>query len=193
MRARCWNKGEGRGVYYGLEYTPTIPWWDPELGGGPSRRVGKIRPHTSPHLVTVRERIQINGSPISGSLFTRYFFELWDRFSDITANSSTPNPNPQSSDTEPGYFRYSTLFPFHTFINKGIQTATVECGIRGEYDSPNILSADAVTVSAITRLGIDHTGMLRETIEKITWHKSRTMKVACKLWRSSRFLKYKRF
>lgn len=35
--------------------------------------------YTSPHLVAVRERIRINGVPISEELFARYFFEVWER------------------------------------------------------------------------------------------------------------------
>ena len=35
--------------------------------------------YTSPHLVAVRERITINGKPISEEDFTKYFFEVWDR------------------------------------------------------------------------------------------------------------------
>jgi folylpolyglutamate synthase len=34
--------------------------------------------YTSPHLVAVRERIRINGEPLSEEDFTRYFFEVWD-------------------------------------------------------------------------------------------------------------------
>jgi len=36
--------------------------------------------YTSPHLITVRERIKLNGHAISESSFERYFWELWDRF-----------------------------------------------------------------------------------------------------------------
>ncbi|KAF9199975.1 Folylpolyglutamate synthetase, partial [Haplosporangium sp. Z 27] len=35
--------------------------------------------YTSPHLMEVRERIRINGAPISQELFAKYFFEVWDR------------------------------------------------------------------------------------------------------------------
>lgn len=42
----------------------------------PDARVGL---YTSPHMVAVRERIRINGEPISEDLFARYFFEVWDK------------------------------------------------------------------------------------------------------------------
>lgn len=143
---------------------------------GPEHKFGKVGLYTSPHLVTVRERIRIDGSPISESLFTHYFFELWDRFSNAAASSSPPHPNPQSSETKPGYFRFLTLLAFHTFMEEGVKNAVIECGIGGEYDSTNILPSKSVLVTAITRLGIDHTGMLGETIEEIAWHKAGIMK-----------------
>jgi len=149
---------------------------DQGLVDGKRKHLGKIGLYTSPHLITVRERIRIDGSPISETLFTRYFFELWDRFSDAAAHSTPLHLNPQSTETKPGYFRYLTLLALHAFMEEGVETAIIECGIGGEYDSTNILPADAVTVSAITRLGIDHVGMLGHTIDNIAWHKSGIMK-----------------
>lgn len=35
--------------------------------------------YTSPHLVAVRERIRINGVPLSEDRFAKYFFEVWDQ------------------------------------------------------------------------------------------------------------------
>ena len=137
--------------------------------------LGKIGLYTSPHLITVRERIRIDGAPISESMFTRYFFELWDRFSTATT-SNLSDPNPSSLDVRPGYFRYLTLLALHTFMEERVETAIVECGIGGEYDSTNILPAEAVTVSAITKLGIDHVGMLGNAIENIAWHKGGILK-----------------
>lgn len=46
--------------------------------------------YTSPHLVSVRERIQIDGKPISEEDFTRFFFEVWDRLEstkDVSLNA----------------------------------------------------------------------------------------------------------
>ena len=152
----------GRSVTDGLETTDR------------NKGLGKIGLYSSPHLITVRERIRIDGTPISESLFTRYFFELWDRFS--SGASNLPGTNSSSVDVRPGYFRYLTLLAFHTFMKEGVETAIVECGIGGEYDSTNILPPEAVTVSAITKLGIDHVGMLGNEIENIAWHKGGILK-----------------
>jgi folylpolyglutamate synthase len=141
-----------------------------------SKSLGKIGLYTSPHLVTVRERIRISNEPISQSLFASHFFTLWDRFS--ASAVAAGHPNPLSSETKPGYFRYLTIMALHVFLQEGVRTAIVECGIGGEYDSTNILTKDAVTVTAITRLGIDHVGMLGDNLEKIAWHKGGIMKEA---------------
>ena len=144
-----------------------------KASGQESRRMlGKVGLYTSPHLITVRERIRIDGAPISELLFTRYFFEIWDRLSSAVAMANPAHPDPQSSDTKPGYFRFLTLLAFHTFMKEGVESAIIECGIGGEYDSTNILPPEAVTVAAITRLGIDHIGMLGETIVEIARHKA---------------------
>jgi folylpolyglutamate synthase len=138
--------------------------------------LGKVGLYTSPHLVTVRERIRINNEPISQSLFTSHFFTLWDRFNSSAAAAG--HHSPSSPDTKPGYFRYLTIMALHVFLQEGVRTAIVECGIGGEYDSTNILTKDAVTVTAITKLGIDHVGMLGDNLSKIAWHKGGIMKEA---------------
>ena len=73
----------------------------------------------------------------------------------MTSNLSDPN----AVDLRPGYFRYLTLLALHTLMKEGVKTASVECGIGGEYDGTNILPSEAVMVSAITKLGIDHVGI----------------------------------
>lgn len=65
---------------------------------------------------------------------------------------------------------------FHTYMSEGVDTAIIECGIGGEYDSTNILVKP--TVTGITSLGIDHTSMLGNTIEEIAWHKGGIMKAS---------------
>lgn len=136
----------------------------------------KIGLYTSPHLVTPRERIRIDGAPIAEDLFARYFFEIWDRLEAAAATSAGEPGDSVSAAPRPGYFRYLTIMALHTFVQEGVQSAIMECGIGGEYDSTNILPAEAVSVAAIARLGIDHVGMLGDTIEQIAWHKAGIMK-----------------
>lgn len=127
-------------------------------------KFAKIGLYTSPHLRSVRERIQINNEPIPEDLFTRYFFEVWDRL-EASVSAQTLPP-----DSKPMYFRFLTLLALHTYLSEGVQTAVIECGIGGEYDATNIIQSP--TVCAVTSLGIDHTAMLGNTVEEIAWHKA---------------------
>lgn len=110
----------------------------------------------------MRERIQINNEPISEQLFSKYFFDVWDRLSVVGDGS------------KPVYFRFLTLMAFHVFLQEHVDTAVIECGIGGEYDSTNLFVSPSVT--AVTALGIDHVGMLGNTIEEIAWHKAGVFK-----------------
>lgn len=58
--------------------------------------------YTSPHLLSVCERIQLQGRPIDRDLFARYTFEVLDRL----ASSDQPPPN---------YFRFLTLLSLYAF------------------------------------------------------------------------------
>lgn len=143
----------------------------------PPYPIKKIGLYTSPHLKTVRERIRINGEPISEPLFTRYFFEVWDRLS-LTKSSETEFPTLQPSDkVKPMYFKYLTVLSFHIFMSEGVDTAIYEVGVGGKYDSTNII--DKPTVTGISALGIDHTFMLGDTIESITSNKVGIFKRNC--------------
>lgn len=130
----------------------------------------KIGLYTSPHLRFVRERIQINNEPLSEEKFAHYFFEIWDRLDESAKEAGKP----ADLTAKPVYFRYLTLMALHTYMSEGIDTAIIECGIGGEYDSTNILVSP--TVTGITSLGIDHTAVLGSTIEEIAWHKAGIMK-----------------
>jgi folylpolyglutamate synthase len=68
------------------------------------------------------------------------------------------------------YFRYLTLMALHAYLKEGVDSAVIECGIGGEFDSTNILIKP--TVTAVTSLGIDHTAMLGSTLPEIAWHKA---------------------
>ena len=136
----------------------------------PRAPLHKIGLYTSPHLRFVRERIQINNEPLSEESFAKYFFEVWDRLEDAAKSKGLP----VDAAAKPVYFRFLTLMAFHTYMSEGVDTAVIECGIGGEHDSTNIITAP--TVTGITSLGIDHVAMLGNTIEEIAWHKAGIMK-----------------
>ena len=103
-------------------------------------------------------------------MFARYFFETWDRLEETARRKGLP----ADVTAKPVYFRFLTLMAFHTFLSEGVDTAIIECGIGGEYDTTNIIKKP--TVTGITSLGIDHTAILGNTIEEIAWHKAGIMK-----------------
>ncbi|MCJ1481353.1 Folylpolyglutamate synthetase [Schaereria dolodes] len=130
----------------------------------------KVGLYTSPHLRFVRERIQINGRPLTEETFAKYFFQIWDRLEEAARKAGQP----ADKTAKPVYFRFLTLMALHTYMSEGVDTAILECGIGGEYDSTNII--EQPTVTGITSLGIDHTFLLGSTIEEIAWHKAGIMK-----------------
>lgn len=84
---------------------------------------------SSPHLLEVRERIRINGKPISRLEFAKYF---WNIYNDLERQKSDPYDMPL-------YFRFLTIMAFNIFVDKKVDVAVIEVGIGGEYDCTNVL------------------------------------------------------
>lgn len=115
----------------------------------------------------MRERIQINNTPLSEEAFAKYFFEIWDR---LEAAARAEGKDPAAPGTKPVYFRFLTIMALHAYLREGVDAAVIECGIGGEHDSTNIIAHP--TVTAVTSLGIDHVAMLGGTLPEIAWHKA---------------------
>ncbi|XDG08554.1 hypothetical protein ABKA04_008169 [Annulohypoxylon sp. FPYF3050] len=187
------TKGKGSVCAY-LTSILTSPNSNTGTGTGASIAsvAGKVGTYTSPHLLSVRERIQVNGTPISQELFARYFFEVWDALTAAaraeaaslnSLNSQGKGDGKEVSEEEitgpaskPFYFRFLTLLALHAFVREGVTSAVIECGIGGEYDSTNILPPGAVTAAVVAQLGVDHVGMLGGTVPEIAWNKAGIMK-----------------
>ncbi|KAG1872738.1 Mur ligase [Suillus tomentosus] len=114
--------------------------------------------YTSPHLVAVRERIRINGEPLSEEEFARYFFEVWNLLQNTKCEAAT-------TPFMPNYFRYLTLMAFYTFYQLKVDATILEVGIGGRSDSTNIVPKPVVT--GVTALGYDHTRLLGEKLSQI--------------------------
>ncbi|KAM9325453.1 folylpolyglutamate synthase, mitochondrial [Gastrophryne carolinensis] len=117
--------------------------------------------YSSPHLVQVRERIRINGQPISKEMFSKYFWQVYNRLEETKTDDYC---------SMPAYFRFLTIMAFHVFLQEKVYLAVLEVGIGGAYDCTNIIRKPIVC--GISSLGIDHTAILGDTIEKIAWQKS---------------------
>ncbi|XP_012224244.1 folylpolyglutamate synthase, mitochondrial-like [Linepithema humile] len=115
---------------------------------------------SSPHLVSVRERIRLNGEPISRSHFTRSFWNVY---------RNLERKREYESDM-PTYFRFLTILTFHVFLEANVDVAIVEVGIGGELDSTNVLR-NPVCVG-VTSLALEHTALLGNTLEAIAHQKS---------------------
>ena len=120
--------------------------------------------YTSPHLISVRERMRINSLPITEEQFAKYFFEVWDALEESALREG------RDPSYKPNYFRFLTLMSFHVSIREAIDVAIYEVGVGGAWDSTKIVGLPAVT--GITTLGMDHVAVLGDTIEKISWHKA---------------------
>jgi folylpolyglutamate synthase len=131
------------------------------LRTGFPKRVGL---YTSPDLQCIRERIQIDDRPISEDLFTRYFFEVWEK---LMSHDVEQNKQPAR---QPRYLQFMALLAFHAFIREKVDAAIFETHHGGEYDATNVIRAPVAT--GITSLGMDHIEQLGPTMENIAWHKA---------------------
>ncbi|XP_071947427.1 folylpolyglutamate synthase, mitochondrial-like [Antedon mediterranea] len=117
--------------------------------------------YSSPHLVEVRERIRINGQPISKQSFADTLFTVYNR---LVATKD------QCNGEMPAYFRFLTIMAFHLFLQEKVDVAIIEVGLGGAYDCTNIIKNPVVV--GITSLGLDHIRVLGDTIGKIAWQKA---------------------
>lgn len=125
------------------------------------RRCGyKTGFYSSPHMVHVRERIRIQGRPVSEQYFAEQFFHVYNT---LTAAL-------KSNQQLPAYFKFLTVLAFRIFCLEQVDVAIVEVGIGGEYDCTNVIQNPVAC--AITTLDLDHTKLLGNTISEIAWHKA---------------------
>ena len=111
-------------------------------------------------MKSIRERIRINGEPISEELFTSRFFEVWDKLPDrATCLLDIPR-----------YLQLLTLISYHVFIMENVDVAIYETHLGGEFDATNVVRNPAIT--AVTSIAMDHVKLLGPTVEKIAWHKA---------------------
>ena len=118
--------------------------------------------YSSPHLVSVTERIKINGEPISQELFAESFWPVYDKVAK------------GQDDDKPAYFKFLTVLAFNIFVKEKVDVAVIEVGIGGSYDCTNVIE-NPIAVG-ITTLDYDHTKILGENIDEIAWHKAGIMK-----------------
>lgn len=120
--------------------------------------------YTSPHLVHPRERISIDGEPISVKNFEEVFSQV-EPFLEIVDEKI-----PGGSVT---FFEVLTAMAFVSFSDTPVDVILLEVGMGGSWDATNVLTP---MVSVITPIDLDHQEYLGNTIEKIALEKAGIIK-----------------
>lgn len=124
----------------------------------------KVGLFTSPHLLSFRERIRINGTPLTETEFAEAVESVWPHILAM----GTPG-----SDLCPSTFECLTAMAFHVFNNEQVDIQVLEVGLGGRLDSTNVAYGD---VSVITSISRDHVNVLGETIKAIAQEKAGIIK-----------------
>ncbi|HYT10063.1 MAG TPA: folylpolyglutamate synthase/dihydrofolate synthase family protein [Mycobacteriales bacterium] len=123
-------------------------------------RIGRF---TSPHLSSVRERISLDGEPIS----TRRFVDTYDDIRPFLELVDKEQPVRLS------YFEVLTAMAFAAFAEAPVDVAVVEVGMGGSWDSTNVAEG---RVAVVTPIALDHTSYLGDTVDKIATEKAGIIK-----------------
>lgn len=116
---------------------------------------------TSPHLVSITERIVIGGREISQNDFARYAATVRTAADDLVGQGEL--------ETLPTFFEHVTAIALLAFRDAGVKLAILETGLGGRLDATTVAEADIV---AITPLALDHQEYLGETIAEIASEKA---------------------
>lgn len=120
--------------------------------------------YTSPHLVKLGERVQVNREPLSDAEICAYAERLYA----AAARFGKPG-----DEDFPSFFELMTATAFLRFAEARCDAAVVETGLGGRLDATNVLAPE---VCVITSVGLDHCDMLGDTLEKIAAEKAGIVK-----------------
>jgi len=111
---------------------------------------------TSPHLVTVEERIRIDGRPISP--------EAFDRLLGSVREAAEMNP-----ECSPTYFETTFLMAMLAFSEAGIDRGIIETGLGGRLDATRLVEADLCILTTVSK---EHSEFLGDTLVEIAAEKA---------------------
>lgn len=118
-------------------------------------RVGRF---TSPHLHTMRERIVIDGEPISEEAFV----DLWE---DVSPQVQMIDDQLAGrGESQLSFFEVLTAMAYAAFADAPVDVVVVEVGLGGQWDSTNVIDADVAVFTPIAR---DHQRWLGHDLEQI--------------------------
>ena len=115
--------------------------------------------YTSPHLWDFRERFQVNSAPISQGELVELTAQVLDQAEDETE------------------FELMTAIGMLHFLRSKCDLVVLETGLGGRLDSTNVIPAPEAAV--ITHIGLEHTELLGDTVEKIAEEKAGIIKPGC--------------
>lgn len=117
----------------------------------------KVGLYTSPHLVDFRERIRVNGVPVS----EQYIIDF------VETERGFFEP------LHPSFFEVTTALALKYFSDMHVDVAVIEVGLGGRLDCTNIITP---ILSVITNISFDHTQFLGDTLQKIAVEKAGIIK-----------------
>jgi len=120
----------------------------------------KVGLYTSPHILDVRERIQVNGAVVSQAALTRLICRVEPLIEKM-------------ADDKPTFFEIFTALAFCHFVDMEVDVAVVETGLGGRLDSTNVLKP---AVCGFTSISKDHMQQLGSSLTKIATEKAGILK-----------------
>ncbi|QEP07391.1 bifunctional folylpolyglutamate synthase/dihydrofolate synthase [Glutamicibacter sp. ZJUTW] len=118
--------------------------------------------YSSPHLISVTERIAIDGAPVDDETFVRVWDEISPFLEIVDAELVERGENKLT------YFEAVTILAFAVFAEVPVDVVVLEVGLGGITDATNVADAD---VSVITPISLDHTDLLGDTPGEIAEEK----------------------
>lgn len=115
----------------------------------------------SPHIFDIRERMQINNELPSEKMVLKYFNQILPMILQME----------KSKYGMPTFFEINVALAFHMFAKEKLDYAVMETGLGGTLDATNTVSSKN-KICIITKIGLDHTEILGDTLTKIAGEKA---------------------
>ena len=120
--------------------------------------------YTSPHLVRLGERVQVDRRQLTPDEIVAYTAELRPIAEKVSATAPEDHPS---------FFEFMTAMAFLQFAGRKCEVAVIEVGMGGRLDATNIVSPE---VAVITSIGLDHCEFLGDTLATIAAEKAGIIK-----------------
>jgi len=121
--------------------------------------------YTSPHLVRLGERVQVDRTLLSEDEISGYARELRPVAERLAAEGAP--------DDHPSFFEFMTGMAFLQFARRGCDMSVIEVGLGGRLDATNVVEPE---VAVITSIGFDHCEFLGNSLESIAGEKAGIIK-----------------